>query len=105
EQVRGPVHGLLEQGADVLVLGCTHFPFLMDAIRECSGGRVPVLETGPAVARQLQRQLQARGLAALPDGAGHCELVASGDPAALSGLARRLVGVDAPATRLPAPYR
>jgi len=104
EQVRAPVHGLLEQGADVLVLGCTHFPFLMDAIRQCADDRLPVLETGPAVARQLQRQLQARGLAAAPDGAGHCELIASGDPASLADLACRLVGVNAPAMPLPAAY-
>jgi len=105
EQVRAPVRGLLEQGADVLVLGCTHFPFLTDAIRACAGAEVPVLETGPAVARQLQRQLESRGLAAAPGGMGNCELVASGDPVRLSELARRLVGVDASAASLPAPYR
>jgi len=102
--VAGPVRELREQGADVLVLGCTHFPFLMDAIRGCAGEGVPVLETGEAVARQLQRQLQARGRAAPAGAPGACELVSSGDPAALAALARSLAGVEAPAGPLPAKY-
>ncbi|WDZ94853.1 glutamate racemase [Herbaspirillum sp. WKF16] len=57
---------LLEQGADTLVLGCTHYPFVREAIegvcrRLCA--RTPaIVDTGEAVTRQLLRLLDARGL-------------------------------------------
>lgn len=101
--VEPPVQELLKQGADVLVLGCTHFPFLSDAILQCSGNRVPVLETGPAVARQLQRQLEAHGLAR-HDGPGEWEFLTSGDPQTLAPLAGRLLQAPVTAGQLPARY-
>lgn len=56
------VQPLLDAGADTLVLGCTHFPFLRPLIEACSGPDVHILETGMPVARQLQRQLLSRQL-------------------------------------------
>lgn len=101
--VAPPVRELLDQGADVLVLGCTHFPFLRDAIATCAGQQVPVLETGPAVARQLERQLRANRLLAT-SGDGGCEFLASGDPQALARVAGQLLGVPVEATALPPAY-
>jgi glutamate racemase len=48
---------LMELGIDTLVLGCTHYPFLSEAIRELVGTDVLIIDTGPAVARQLERRL------------------------------------------------
>jgi glutamate racemase len=48
---------LLEKGVDTLVLGCTHYPFLKDAIENLVGPSITVIDTGHAVARQLQRTL------------------------------------------------
>jgi len=48
---------LLARGADTLVLGCTHYPFLRPALLELVGPSVEVLDSGAAVARQLQRVL------------------------------------------------
>ena len=48
---------LLERGADTLVLGCTHFPFLKPAIAAAVGPNVVLIDTGEAVARQLVRRL------------------------------------------------
>jgi glutamate racemase len=62
--VRAHVQPLLQAGADTLVLGCTHFPFLRPLIEEVAGPAVQILETGLPVARQLQRQLQSRNLQA-----------------------------------------
>ncbi|AON53886.1 glutamate racemase [Herbaspirillum seropedicae] len=54
---------LLEQGADTLVLGCTHYPFVRPAIESvCKSlvGETPdIIDTGQAVTRQLQRLLEA----------------------------------------------
>ncbi|MBK9161354.1 MAG: glutamate racemase [Nitrosomonadales bacterium] len=48
---------LLERGADTLILGCTHYPFLAPLIQQTVGANVTLVDTGAAVARQLQRRL------------------------------------------------
>jgi glutamate racemase len=57
---------LLDQGADTLVLGCTHYPFVQDGIervlREHARQDVVLIDTGDAVARQLGRLLEGAGL-------------------------------------------
>lgn len=51
------VDPLLAAGADTLVLGCTHYPFLADVIREIAGPEVDLVDPAPAVARQAKRLL------------------------------------------------
>ena len=57
---------LLAQGVDTLVLGCTHYPFVQDAItrtvRAHTQQPITLIDTGEAVARQLARLLDAAGL-------------------------------------------
>jgi len=53
---------LLTEGADTIVLGCTHYPFVADAIRNIVGNKITLIDTGAAVAKQLKRQLQEKGL-------------------------------------------
>jgi glutamate racemase len=55
--LEGFIAPLLDAGADTLVLGCTHFPFLQPLLRELVGEEVAIIETGAAVARQLVRRL------------------------------------------------
>ena len=43
---------------DTLVLGCTHYPFVSDIIRELVGEDISIMETAFPVTEQLQRQLQ-----------------------------------------------
>jgi len=52
------VRPLVEQGADTIVLGCTHFPFLDPVIRSVTGPSVSVIDPAVAVARELRRRLQ-----------------------------------------------
>lgn len=94
---------LLAEGADVLVLGCTHFPFLQPLLRQRVGHGVHIVEPGPALARQLARRLETEAaLLHAPAGrAGHCELVSSGDAGRLKAQARRLLQWDLPAAPLP----
>lgn len=70
---------LLTQGADTLVLGCTHYPFLRALIQRVAGNGVALIDTGAAVARQARRLLERDGL--LADGArpGGVEWLGSGD--------------------------
>ncbi len=46
---------VLAAGADTIVLGCTHYPFLEPQIRAIAGNSVTILDSAEAVARQLQR--------------------------------------------------
>lgn len=56
--VEARVRPLLDDGADVLVLGCTHFPFLLPALRTVLGdaAAVPCIDSAPAIAREAARR-------------------------------------------------
>ncbi|WP_050463004.1 glutamate racemase [Herbaspirillum autotrophicum] len=58
------VRPLLAQGADTLVLGCTHYPFVRALIESAAtDGPAPIIiDTGEAVTRQLARRLASTGL-------------------------------------------
>ena len=58
------VKPLLDNGADTIVLGCTHYPFLSAVIQDVAGSAVTVIDPAVAVARELHRRLEAGGLLA-----------------------------------------
>jgi glutamate racemase len=53
---------LLAEGADTIVLGCTHYPFVRHLIEQEVGSNVALIDTGAAVAKQLKRQLVEKDL-------------------------------------------
>jgi len=73
------VRPLLDRGADTIVLGCTHYPFLFSTIRAIAGPRVTLIDPAVAVARELKRRLEAGGLLSL-DGRGTEQFWTSGSP-------------------------
>lgn len=83
---------LLVAGADVLVLGCTHYPFLRPLIERLAGSQVAVLDTGAAVARQTRRLLERDGALQPSTAAGGFEWRTSGGSAALAPIVERLLG-------------
>lgn len=58
--IREYVGRMTGEGADVIVLGCTHFPFLEKQISEAAGPSVRIINPAPAVARQTGRVLAGR---------------------------------------------
>jgi len=74
---------LLAAGADTLILGCTHYPFLAPLIREVVGEKITLVDTGAAVARELKRRVEMElpRLLPLPPGAGGGEGKISNYPA------------------------
>lgn len=67
--VRAVLEPVLCRGADHLVLGCTHYPFLLPVIRRVLAGReVEIVDPSPAVARRVAQLLDEGGLRAA---AGH----------------------------------
>ena len=77
-------------GADVVVLGCTHYPWVAESIARRMPAGTPMLDTGEPVARQLERLLAASQL--LGGGHGRLTLATSGAPAAVSVTVDRLFG-------------
>jgi glutamate racemase len=65
---------LLAAGVDTVVLGCTHYPFLLDEIRQLLGDDVAVIDPAPAVARQTMRLL------GTPAAGGATTFLTTGDP-------------------------
>ena len=60
--VEKSIRPLLDAGADVIVLGCTHYPFLIGTIRKIAGNDVKIIDPAPAVARHLADVMKEDGL-------------------------------------------
>jgi glutamate racemase len=87
---------LLEQGADTLVLGCTHYPFLRDTIQRVAGDGVTLLDPAEAVARELARRLANNGGLTTQAAPGSVQFFTSGDVAQAQAVMSHLW--DAPLT-------
>ena len=82
--VRESLQPLLDEGADTIVLGCTHYPFLLPVMRSIAPPDVRFIDPAPAVARRLQVVLSQTG--ALSGGGPSVELLSSGPPDTLEKL-------------------
>lgn len=94
---------LLEQGADTLVLGCTHYPFLRDTVQRVAGRGVTLLDPAEAVARELTRRLVDCGSLSSSTHIGQVEFFTSGDVAQAQSVMSHLW--DAPLTVQALPSR
>ena len=86
------LHPMLDKGIDTVVLGCTHYPFVIPLIKEIVGPSVNVIDPSPAVARQVQRLLQERDWLAKDEKSSAMELISTGDPALMARLLPSLWG-------------
>ena len=98
--LQGYLAPILERGADTLVLGCTHYPFLQPLIEQLVGPSVTVINTGAAVARQLKHRLDESGLANSAEGSAHVRFYSSGNGEAQRTLISRLWGEEVEVTLL-----
>jgi glutamate racemase len=71
---------MLEAGADTLVLGCTHYPFLAETIQQVVGPSIQLIDTGEAVARRTS------SLITLDRGHGENSIHTTGNLACLKQL-------------------
>jgi glutamate racemase len=92
---------LLNEGADTLVLGCTHYPFLRPAIESLAQGRLKIIDTGASVARQLRKRLEEGKLKKKGDSEGVEHFWTSGNPELGSSVMSLLWGSPAKAEKLP----
>lgn len=92
ELLQGWIQPLLAEGCDTLILGCTHYPFIKPLLRELLPVSVSLVDTGAAVARQLQNLLDQRGLRAPSGEVRQTRLWSSGDPQQLERVLPQLWG-------------
>lgn len=97
--VKASLGPLLSVGADIIVLGCTHYPFLLPVLQKVAGPDIRFIDPAPAVARQLVHVLErdgmlsageassalARNASAVPS-SPHVKLLSSGNPGPLHHL-------------------
>lgn len=86
------VQPLLAQNADILVLGCTHYPFLKPVIQEIAGTGVKVIDSGAAIARRLHSLLQHHGLLSESTKTGLVEFFTSAENGKADGVLSELWG-------------
>ena len=91
---------MLAGGIDAVVLGCTHYPFVIPLIRELTGPEVEIINPAPAVARQVRRLLVGGGMLNPAERQGEVRYFTSGDSAVLNALLERLMAEDAPVTKV-----
>jgi len=83
---------MLEKNIDTVVLGCTHYPFVIPLIQEIVGENVRVIDPAPAVAKQVKRLLEAEGVKNNSSTLGKVRFYTSGDPEEFKSLSSVLLG-------------
>ncbi len=105
ELLHGYIAPLIVQGADTLVLGCTHYPFVQPLIEKIiariASAPVAIVDTGEPVARQLKRLLSERNLERI-EGTGTISGFTTGGESALEDAFSRLLGIHPEVMRVAA---
>lgn len=82
---------LVDAGADQVVLGCSHYPFLLPVIQRVVGPEVAVVDPSPAVARQAARVLAEWGLEADKNRVGRHAFCTTGAAGEFAAMVQHLV--------------
>lgn len=83
------VRPLIDAGADTIVLGCTHYPFLSEAILKAAGRPITLIDPAPAVAKHLHELMMEKDL--IHSDGYSITLYSSGDPKTLNSLYNSLL--------------
>jgi glutamate racemase len=81
---------MLEKGIDTVVLGCTHYPFVIPLIEEIVGPEVRVIDPAPAVARQVGRLLDQYGMRAEGGRDGEVRYLTTGEVEGLESFLKKV---------------
>ncbi len=93
---------IVEADADVIVLGCSHYPFVRPVIERIVGPRVRIIEPSDAIALQTRRVLEREGLLTdeAPHSAGSTRFATSGAARVFDESVLRLTGIESHAESL-----
>jgi len=85
---------MLENNIDTVVLGCTHYPFVIPLIERIVGDNVRVIDPAPAVAKQAGRLLEAGGIRNKSESRGDVRFYTSDDPEIFKSMLPMLLEED-----------
>ena len=85
---------MLAEGVDEVVMGCTHYPFVIPIIKDIVGEKVRVIDPAPAVARQTGRILDDYDLKTTGELTPLLTFLTTGDPGIMEGMLKSLLDLD-----------
>ena len=103
EQIlRNALSPMIEAHADLVVLGCTHYPFVIPTIKRIVGRDIKVIDPAPAVARQTHRLLSRNGLLTTENqmlnfdlgNSNFIRLLTTGSSDDFSAVVKKLLGIS-----------
>lgn len=86
--------------ADVLVMGCTHYPLLAPAMARAAGPGITLVDSAANCARAVARRLDENGLRTPADGGGALDISFTDPPGQFLEVVRAALGLEAGAVRV-----
>ena len=77
--LQNAIQPMLAAGADTLVLGCTHYPFVLHMIQEIAGPSIQVIDPSPAIARRIHYLLEKQNILEKSTNKGELTISTTGD--------------------------
>ncbi|MBE2222095.1 MAG: glutamate racemase [Anaerolineae bacterium] len=85
---------MVADGVDTIVLGCTHYPFVIPVLEKVGGTAVFIIDPAPAVARQVKRVLEKAAMLSANTGAAQLDLVTTGAAGNFAHQVQQLLGYE-----------
>ena len=93
QKVEAVIEPLIKSGVDVIVLGCTHYPFLKSVIRNVVGERgVQIIDSGEAVEKRVESLLDKYDIRASEENDAQYEFLTFADDDYRERLRRKAFG-------------
>lgn len=84
---------LLETGVDTIIMGCTHYPVLKQALAKATGPHIHLVDSAETIASEVQRDIECERIAANPSSErGWIRILTTDSPPGLKKLAQRILG-------------
>ena len=91
DRVEGYCEPLKAAGVDTVILGCTHYPLVRPILQRTLGRGVAIVSSGQAIADEVERALEERGLAREQDRRGEYRFLCSADPESFRAVGTRFL--------------
>jgi len=91
---------MLKQGIDTIVMGCTHYPFVIPQIQKITRDAIQIIDPSPAIARQTRRILLSRNISTDGNPTACIRILTTGDAKKLARLLPVFMGISLPIEQL-----
>jgi glutamate racemase len=88
------VQPMLAADVDTLVLGCTHYPFVIPVLQKVAGTAVSIIDPAPAIARQVKRVLEQEAMLSMNNVSPQLDLITTGDAGKFEQQIQQLLGYE-----------